>query len=606
MLCKVTKSYFANIILVCTLLVFFVTSTLLYVCQLLIRQQELSSRLSDYDVAITTLSGTLSARVTAFSDFFFPIFNNSDAYDALCELYRSPNGDISAEASETLLSTLHSLCSADHYCCGLLLLTRSGLLYQYDIRYGTLMPIKLTRTIFRFTPYKLQLLTDDQICNLSSALEKPAEHLYGLSGTIFRSGEDTVSNLGYLIVLYSADEFTSALNESGLTDTALFSIRNSAGELLYSSDGSPGGEPVTIVEKNRIPVMISGKKYYISTLIHPKYQYSVTYQFPESSLKTSYLQNILLLVGIGIALSCILLYSVVLRSANHRVNNIRQGMALVGHNNLSYRMPVPRSNDEFTSIIQSFNHMCDELQRNIENTYLFEISQRKAELYAMQTSINPHFLYNALEQIRVQILQGKNEDATQMLLLLSKMYRYQTKRDLFISIGEECAQAENLVNLYSYRFADCDYEFDVENSLRKYGIPKNILQPLIENCFVHGFSPSSTGNLILISICASRQGEDVRLLFTIENNGAALLPEKFTYLSEKLQQPVLTGTETNGFALSNVNSRLKLTFGESASLKLSPGRDGSGFLVSFQIPPLLPEQLTEKLQNAISPASGDE
>ena len=72
MLCKVTKSYFANIILVCTLLVFFVTSTLLYVCQLLIRQQELSSRLSDYDVAITTLSGTLSARVTAFSDFFFP------------------------------------------------------------------------------------------------------------------------------------------------------------------------------------------------------------------------------------------------------------------------------------------------------------------------------------------------------------------------------------------------------------------------------------------------------------------------------------------------------------------------------------------------------
>ena len=146
----------------------------------------------------------------------------------------------------------------------------------------------------------------------------------------------------------------------------------------------------------------------------------------------------------------------------------------------------------------------------------------------------------------------------------------------------------------------------MENSLRKYGIPKNILQPLIENCFVHGFSPSSTGNLILISICASRQGEDVRLLFTIENNGAALPPEKFTYLSEKLQQPVLTGTETNGFALSNVNSRLKLTFGESASLKLSPGRDGSGFLVSFQIPPLLPEQLTEKLQNAISPASGDE
>ena len=121
--------------------------------------------------------------------------------------------------------------------------------------------------------------------------------------------------------------------------------------------------------------------------------------------------------------------------------------------------------------------MCDELQHNIEKAYLFEISQKKAELYAMQTSINPHFLYNALEQIRVQITQGKYSDASQMLLLLSKMYRNQTRRTLYVSIGEELNLCENLINLYMYRYGNFDYEFFIGNSLKIYGIPKTHYSP---------------------------------------------------------------------------------------------------------------------------------
>ena len=136
--------------------------------------------------------------------------------------------------------------------------------------------------------------------------------------------------------------------------------------------------------------------------------------------------------------------------------------------------------------------MCDDLQRNVEKAYLYEIAQRKAELYAMQTSINPHFLYNALEQIRVQILKSNSAAASHMLLLLSKMYRNQTRRNLYITIAEECSQSENLINFYMYRYGDFEYEFNIHSSIKIYGIPKNTLQPLIENYFVHGFIPDLT------------------------------------------------------------------------------------------------------------------
>ena len=116
--------------------------------------------------------------------------------------------------------------------------------------------------------------------------------------------------------------------------------------------------------------------------------------------------------------------------------------------------------------------MCDDLQRNVEKAYLYEIAQRKAELYAMQTSINPHFLYNALEQIRVQILKSNSAAASHMLLLLSKMYRNQTRRNLYITIAEECSQSENLINFYMYRYGDFEYNLTSTVPSRFTGFPK--------------------------------------------------------------------------------------------------------------------------------------
>lgn len=599
MIRKLMQSYYAKISFICICIVSIVTIMFSYLCYGLVSRQNVAEHLNDYNILINNQSTALSSRLTSFSDFFYPVYNDPEAYAALCELYLSPNGSLPNRTTDILLDTLNALCASDSYCCGMLLLTRTGRLYQYDTKYVSLIPLNFVRTTFRFTPYQTQLITDSQISELSSDLDLPASHVYGLSGTLFRYKDNLLENLGYMIALYSTEDFSNILSSSGLENTADFVIADASFSVIYSSEGNYGSgdiedilaQPGQDTINNARLISVSGEDYYVSSLYQNHYGYYTTYTLPAENIPLSMAQTLLLLFCLLLPLLCILLYSAVFRSSGRKVRNILNSMEIVGRNNLSYRMAVPKGNDEFASITHSFNHMCDELQKNVENVYLFEISQRKSELYAMQTSINPHFLYNALEQIRVQILSGDRDKASRMLLLLSKMYRYQTRRNLFISIAEECAQTENLINLYSYRISDCEYEIHADNGAKRYGIPKNILQPLVENSFVHGFSPEQENALITITAAFPESAEEI--LFTIEDNGRSITPADLEELREKLLQPVMNRDEENGFALSNVNNRLKLVFGESACLKLSPGEDGTGFRVSFSIPPVLPENLAE-------------
>jgi len=592
------QSYYAKISLICICIVSIVTGVFSYLCYGLISRQNVSEHLSDYNILINNQSSALSSRLASFSSFFHPVFNDPEAYGAFCALYLSPNGSLPNETMDVLLETLNTLCASDPYCCGMLLLTRTGRLYQYDTKYVSLIPLNFVRTTFQFTPYQLQMITDSQIAGMSGGMELPTSHVYGLSGTLFRYKNDFLENLGYMIALYSTEEFNNILASSGLENTAEFTIADASFSVLYSSAGEYGStdagnllaQPCRDTINNARLISAAGEDYYISSLYQNSCNYYTVYLLPAENIPLSTAQTFLLLFCLLLPLLCVLLYSMVFRSSGRKVKNILNSMEIVGRNNLSYRMAVPKGNDEFVSITHSFNHMCDELQKNVENVYLFEISQRKSELYAMQTSINPHFLYNALEQIRVQILSGSGDKAARMLLLLSKMYRYQTRRNLFISIAEECAQTENLINLYSYRINDCEYEIRVDNAAKKYGIPKNLLQPLIENSFVHGFAPEQDDGMIIITAAFPEGAEEI--CFTIEDNGRSVTPEELEILRDKLRQPVMSREEADGFALSNVNNRLKLVFGERACLKLSAGEEHTGFRVSFSIPPVLPETLS--------------
>ncbi len=599
MLKRFKNSYYSKIMVICIAAVCIITAVVLPLCSSLIHRQERSEDLKNYDLTLNSLASSFASRQDTLAVSLTPLFADSKSYDALCGLYRYHSKKVPAEYGGTVSDLLSSVCFSDPYCCGALLLTVTGHLYQYNSVNGTLVPLTLRALEEPLTHYKLQIFTDSQLNTLSMDLEKPTDRLYGISTSVFDEHDGTVDYLGALIFLYSASEYENLIASAGLFEESTFTLLDAQKNVIFSSDNAYASSDGLLLNEHLAETVsqasfsgtLLGEPYYASTLYNSRYDFYTAYQIPSSLFTHSDILRILTVLSVCICLAAILLYLIAFRISDRKIHSIQQGMSLVGMNNLNYRLPVPKGNDEFTQITRSFNRMCDALQRNVEKAYLYEIAQRKAELYAMQTSINPHFLYNAFEQIRVQILQGGYADASQMLLLLSRMYRNQTRRNLYITVAEECSQSENLINFYMYRYGDFEYEFDIHSSVKLYGIPKNTLQPLIENFFVHGFIPDSDENLLTISAQPLYRNGDLWISICVEDNGGSISEEDLALLKEKLSSPVLSRSEDNGFALSNVNHRLRLVFGEESGLKPGIGKGGRGFAVRFSIPAVLPDDL---------------
>jgi len=412
------------------------------------------------------------------------------------------------------------------------------------------------------------------------------------------------------------------LNRYPLDEDSTFLITGPDNRILFSSNQNLASSLPTVVSDADIPVSdsgsfpallsLEGNRYYVSSLPNKNHAFCAYYQIPENSLPANYTLSLIFILSVCLFLVSLCMYLVTCFLGNKKVNSIREGMKHIGATNLSYRIPSTRGQDEFSQIISGFNHMCDALQENVEKSYIYELQQKKSDLYALQTSINPHFLYNTLEIIRVQLTQGKNADASQMILLLSKIYRSQTNRSMYVSIGAELEACENFMVLYQYRFRNFEYEFDVPSGLLPYGLPKNTLQPLIENYFVHGIDPARDDNLFTIIGSSFVKNEVEYICLEVSDNGLCISPENLEALRIKLSGNMYADNrrasesaepsnmpKEGGFALTNINNRLKIVFGSDSSMNPSIPADGTGFSLSLVFPKRLPVQLEERMNRTV-------
>ena len=139
--------------------------------------------------------------------------------------------------------------------------------------------------------------------------------------------------------------------------------------------------------------------------------------------------------------------------------------------------------------------MCEELQDVINRGYVSEIKKKNAELKALQAGINPHFLYNTLEAIRIKAYDDGNGEVADMIVLMANLYRGIVRSDTFIPIGKEINICRMYLRIISMRYADkLDCEITMDPQIMEYGIPKNLLPPIIENYFEHGIREGSLDN----------------------------------------------------------------------------------------------------------------
>jgi len=379
---------------------------------------------------------------------------------------------------------------------------------------------------------------------------------------------------GSVIAGYSTSALEDICKNTGSILGSLKYTLLSNDEILFDSSGNYDNEPVYMPKESMTDIVnIPGSgKLYINAQIIGRNSPSVLYYSASwgeiSRYAHGYTLYIMLIVFMFVLLS-IALYSLILRFIAREVNIIRFGLKKIGENNLDYRIPANFNQGGLTEIAESINNMALRLKNNINRAYYYEIKQKEAELSELQAKFNPHFLYNTLEMLRFRCSKNGDADTANLITQLSDIFRGFIGSKTFIPIHEELAFSKRYLALFGARYGDkVQVRYDIDTEVLKYGIIRNVFQPLIENYFVHGFDASIDDNYILIS---GKSNDERTIVLSIEDNGNGMSDEDIEKLNTSLKEPIKINTDSYG--LKNLHQRLYLFYGEDCGLTISRNKD---------------------------------
>lgn len=225
--------------------------------------------------------------------------------------------------------------------------------------------------------------------------------------------------------------------------------------------------------------------------------------------------------------------------------------------------------------IQSSYEKSEELMQEI----VWEQNERrKSELDALQSQINPHFLYNALDSITWMIEGERNDEAAFMISQLAKLFRISLSQGhTIISVRDELQHAKSYMNIQRIRYKDAfSVTFDVAPELEEYCAVKLTLQPILENSINYGVDPMDDCGEIFIRV---KKEEDL-LVLSVEDNGIGMSEEEVSLLLTDSNRKRKHGS---GVGLVNINNRLQILFGKEYGLFIESEPD-EGTKVSIRIP----------------------
>lgn len=234
---------------------------------------------------------------------------------------------------------------------------------------------------------------------------------------------------------------------------------------------------------------------------------------------------------------------------------------------------------QFNSMVRSIHDLMEEVTQSNEKNRLMEQKQSEIRFKMLASQINPHFLFNALESIRMEAHMKGQTEIARVVRLLGKMMRNSLEvGNNKIPLKQELEMVRCYLDIQQFRYEDrLRYEFDVDPEIESLHVPPLIIQPLVENAVVHGLDNNAEGALVRVEIV--RSGDDA--LFTITDNGTGISQDRLHKVMNSLADPEEREGERIG--LRNVHVRLKLTYGESYGLSIH-SLPGEGTAISFIIP----------------------
>ena len=234
------------------------------------------------------------------------------------------------------------------------------------------------------------------------------------------------------------------------------------------------------------------------------------------------------------------------------------------------RIDLKKKDQELLLIAETTNDMLDRLERNIHDIYQLELSQKDAHMRALQAQINPHFMYNTLEFLRMYAVMADQNELADIIYEFSSLLRNNISDERETTLKQEVEFCRKYSYLCMVRYPkSIAYGFKIDPKLKEMRIPKFTLQPLVENYFAHGVDHRRTDNVI--SIKALKQEGYVEIL--VVDNGRGMSAEKLAEIQTQLAQRTFEHTvdysgKRQSIGIVNVHERFVLYFGDRYNISV--------------------------------------
>ncbi|MCP1423632.1 two-component system sensor histidine kinase YesM [Paenibacillus xylanexedens] len=393
---------------------------------------------------------------------------------------------------------------------------------------------------------------------------------------------------GYVVVRMQRSFFQ--LNDSNGTDGSQDSIMllDGAGEVV-TSDLEINLDPKAILDSGS--VVQNGEESYI--VVRQKseltgWTLAVLTPLRETMEGVSILRTALLVSGmIGVVLFLIMsffLSTMITRPLIRLMRAMRSAQPGAMRPNLmvSSTMEINELNDVYNQMVYRQN----ELTRVVHEK---EVMQSRAELKALQSQINPHFLFNTLEAFYWSLEEKGDEEMARMVVAMSRLFRYiisSSQQDEWVTIADELEHAERYLQIMQMRLGErMQWEIQLSDTVRKVTIPKLLIQPLVENAILHGIESKLGPGKISVHVDASTEKNLVRI--EVRDDGPGMDELQLQSVIHALHGGPAVSKKGTGVGLINVHRRLKLYFGSQLGerCKLSiTSKVGQGTVICFEIP----------------------
>ena len=245
------------------------------------------------------------------------------------------------------------------------------------------------------------------------------------------------------------------------------------------------------------------------------------------------------------------------------IHNTVEGMRLVEEGRLDVHV-VPVGQAELRVMIHSFNRMTRRLKQLMQENEEEQQKKHEAEIRALQSQINPHFLVNSLNSIRFIAQVSRYEAIARMAEALIKILSCSFRSNVgFYTLDEELEVLDGFIYLMKIRYSDgFEIEYEIGEGCGSCMVPRLILQPIVENSIVHGFSGQEEE---LGKITVKARLEDQYLYITVRDNGKGMTEEEIRRL---LSNETAENEDSVSIGVTNVNTRLVLNYGDECTLQI--------------------------------------